>query len=138
MGQQPPSGSGGSRVPANLDSATAGASLGTVIALLANNLPDTYWFKSWLIILAPIIAVGVSTLAAWGKRWYTRKSHKQELEDSLDFAEEYLSSIIRRRSSTPSEREYAKEKLALLKKQRIDRVVDRAVFFIAREREEEE
>jgi hypothetical protein len=35
----------------------AGISCGTLLVLLANNLPDTYAYKSWFIIIAPSVAV---------------------------------------------------------------------------------
>lgn len=137
MVQQHQSGSGGGRIPENLDTATTGASLGTVVAALANNLSDDYWYKSWLLILAPAFAVGVSTFAAWVKRWYIKRNHRKELDQGLQLAEEYLSGIVRSKRSTPEEKRYASEKLALLKRQRMDQVIDRVAFLMAREREED-
>ncbi|KAA2240090.1 hypothetical protein F0L74_28380 [Chitinophaga agrisoli] len=40
----------------------AGVSGGTVLVLLARNLPDSYPIKSWLVIAAPSITVAISFL----------------------------------------------------------------------------
>lgn len=38
----------------------AGASLGTIFASLANNMPDNNHYKSWIVILAPAGAIAIS------------------------------------------------------------------------------
>lgn len=43
----------------------AGAGSGTLLILLANNLPDKNPWKSWLVLLAPTLSVGISVLYVW-------------------------------------------------------------------------
>lgn len=47
--------------PNNTTSASiAGASGGTLLVLLANNLPESYPLKSWLVIIAPSVSIVLS------------------------------------------------------------------------------
>ena len=41
----------------NVNAGVAGAGGGTLILLLAKNIPDTYAIKSWLVILSPSLSV---------------------------------------------------------------------------------
>jgi uncharacterized protein YoaH (UPF0181 family) len=43
----------------------AGASSGTVLALVANNLPANSPWKPWLILIAPSIAVAIGVFVGW-------------------------------------------------------------------------
>ena len=137
MAQQRQSGNDGEKGSSNLDTATAGASLGTLLELLVLNLSDVHWFKSWLMILAPAIAVGASSLAAWGKREYRRHNRQKELDTSLELAEDFLASIIKSKRSTPDEKAYATAKLETLKRQRMDRIIDKVARLIDEEREDD-
>lgn len=40
-----------------------GAGSGTLILLIARDIPDTYWFKSYLVMAAPSISVCLSNVA---------------------------------------------------------------------------
>ena len=48
------------RQPSSTSASIAGASGGTLLVLLANNLPDDYYLKSWLVIIAPSVTIAVS------------------------------------------------------------------------------
>ena len=41
---------------------TIGAGGGTVLLLFAERLPDTYWFKAYIILAAPSISVSLSKI----------------------------------------------------------------------------
>lgn len=49
-------------------SGIAGASSGTVLALVANTLPPSSPWRPWLILIAPSIAVVVSGFVVWANR----------------------------------------------------------------------
>lgn len=44
----------------NTTASIAGAGGGTLLVLLANNLPDNYPLKSWLVIIAPSVSIALS------------------------------------------------------------------------------
>ncbi|WP_440133590.1 hypothetical protein [Chitinophaga sancti] len=48
--------------PSTTSASIAGASSGTLLVLLASNLPDTYPLKSWLIIIAPSVSIAFSLI----------------------------------------------------------------------------
>ena len=57
--------------PTSTSASIAGAGGGTLLVLLANNLPDTYPLKSWLVILAPSVSIVLSLF--W--KYISRKSN---------------------------------------------------------------
>lgn len=57
--------------PTSTSASIAGAGGGTLLVLLANNLPDTYPFKSWLVIIAPSVSIVLSVF--W--KFISRKSN---------------------------------------------------------------
>lgn len=48
--------------PSSTSASIAGASSGTLLVLLASNLPDNYPLKSWLVIIAPTVSIAFSLL----------------------------------------------------------------------------
>src|SRR4051794_315058 len=46
----------------------AGAGSGTLLVLLANNLPSQSPLKPWLVLIAPSLSVAVSVLYYWVRR----------------------------------------------------------------------
>jgi len=46
----------------------AGAGSGTLLVLLANNLPDHSPWKSWLVVLAPSVSIGISVIYSWVRK----------------------------------------------------------------------
>lgn len=46
--------------PNSASASIAGASGGTLLVLLANNLPESYPLKSWLVIIAPSVSIVLS------------------------------------------------------------------------------
>jgi len=57
--------------PTSTSASIAGAGGGTLLVLLANNLPDTYPLKSWLVIIAPSVSIVLSLF--W--KYISRKSN---------------------------------------------------------------
>lgn len=48
--------------------AGAGAGGGTLLVLLANNLPPGNQWKPWLVLIAPSLTIGISALWSWLRR----------------------------------------------------------------------
>lgn len=44
---------------------TIGAGGGTLLLLMAENMPDTYWFKTYVVMATPTISVGFSNFTDW-------------------------------------------------------------------------
>jgi hypothetical protein len=59
--------------------AGSGVSAGTLLAALANNLSDANQLKSWLVILAPAVGVGLSTLLIWLQAWNRRRIAEKKM-----------------------------------------------------------
>jgi hypothetical protein len=56
----PPITSSNNHQQPNTSASIAGAGGGTLLVLLANNLPDSYFLKSWLVIIAPSVSIALS------------------------------------------------------------------------------
>jgi hypothetical protein len=48
--------------PSTTSASIAGASSGTLLVLLASNLPDNYPLKSWRVIIAPSVSIAFSLI----------------------------------------------------------------------------
>ncbi len=82
--------SGGSRLPAG----AAGAGGGTLLVLLANNLPPTNPWKSWLALIAPSVSVAVTALAALLKRYFETRLARRELISLISEAKQTLTAAL--------------------------------------------
>lgn len=58
----------------------AGISSGGLLAALANNLPDSNKYKSWLVIIAPFLSVFISYAWVWIKNNLDMKNLKKRAE----------------------------------------------------------
>lgn len=47
----------------------AGAGSGTLLVLLANNLPDSNRWKSWLVLLAPSLTIAITVAYTWIRKY---------------------------------------------------------------------
>jgi hypothetical protein len=68
----------------------AGAGGGTVFLLLAKNLPETNPWKSWLVIIAPTLAVALSGIYAWCLHQATEWINGWQFERYFQRAEQTL------------------------------------------------
>lgn len=50
------------------DSSVMGGAVGTLIVLLAQNLPETSIWKQWLVFVAPLISVRLNSFCSWTSR----------------------------------------------------------------------
>lgn len=56
---------------------------GTLLVLLANNLPDNYIYKSWFMIIAPTCSIFISTSLTWLKNQIQNTIKKRNIEKSF-------------------------------------------------------
>lgn len=64
-----------------------GASAGTLLVLLVRNLPESNPWKSWALILAPSLAVGLSWTVIWLRHiieQYINKRNRATMFDSIN------------------------------------------------------
>ena len=76
------------------ESGVVGAGTGTIIVAIASNLPNHFPHRSWLILLAPSISVGVSALWAWFRRRMADYLKEREINALFEQAEHRLKAII--------------------------------------------
>ena len=58
----------------------AGAGSGTLLVLLANNLPDRSPWKSWLVLVAPSLSIGITVLYVWIRKAVDEYLDKRKIE----------------------------------------------------------
>ena len=68
----------------------AGASGGTLVLRLIQDLPDTFTYKQILILLAPTIAVMIAGIWRWIINKNSKASQKRELEKIFKEADDIL------------------------------------------------
>jgi hypothetical protein len=98
----PPPGSGG-KGP-ELGPAGTGAGVGTVLVLLASNLPDGSRAKDALLLATPVISVALSAVLQRSKRWYMRRRLDAEIKTGITEAKTTLRRRLRDQSLTDAER----------------------------------
>ena len=78
----------------NVDSYIAGAGGGTLLVLLASNLPDSNTLKSWLIIIAPAVTVLVSYLWRIARIKLNKRIIKKRIQEQKIYIKTVLSDEI--------------------------------------------
>lgn len=109
-----------SKTKSNFTADVAGAGGGTLLLLLAKNLPNTSEYKSWLIILAPTLAVCLS--AFW--RWISKNIDDYLKERKVERLKSQLRSDIEKALKNPhipiEQKTILREKLAAFELQNIE------------------
>lgn len=104
MSQPPPD--SGPRPAIGADAITAGAGGGTLLAVLGNNLSDHYWFKSWIVILAPFMTVAIGYVWTRTRFWVEDWSEQRRAESAFHRAQ----ATLRRALADPDISERHKER----------------------------
>lgn len=102
----------------------AGASGGTLLVVLAQNLPDDNPFKSWLIILAP--AATIAIVAVW--KWATKKIVNHWKTKKIEDLKQKIRADIMRTLTNPhfpdAHKEELKRKLAQLEVASVEKLME--------------
>jgi hypothetical protein len=122
---QPPQHGSGKGSQSDLDTAIAGGSVGAVLAAIAAVLPDS-WYRTVLGISSPIIAVGISTGVAVGRRMYNRRLNDRRATAALVVAEAKLLETLSDENSSEERKEKARKDLEELRQLDIDTHVEEA------------
>ncbi|MCS3795163.1 hypothetical protein [Niastella sp. OAS944] len=104
----------------NLQAGVAGAGGGTLLLLLANNLSDANIYKSWMIIIAPSTAVGLSVFWKWLTKSvdkYLKRRKTKELKSKLRTD---IENALQNPNIPAEEKVAMQKKLAAFEQQNID------------------
>lgn len=88
----------------------AGAGGGTLLVLLARNLPDSHPWKSWLIIIAPSTTVFLSGVWLWLRALVTTRAGRLETERLIEQAKATLERGINNPLTSPEHRQTLRKK----------------------------
>ena len=104
----------------NLQAGVAGAGGGTLLVLLANNLPDSNIYKSWLIITAPTVAVGLSAFWKWIIKRVDKYLKKRKAEELKLRLRTDIEKALKNPNISKEEKATMQKKLAAFEQQNID------------------
>ncbi|SFN48125.1 hypothetical protein SAMN05428949_2985 [Chitinophaga sp. YR627] len=111
--------------PNSTSASIAGAGGGTLLVLLASNLPDTYPLKSWLVIIAPSVSIVLSVF--W--KFISRKSNAyfkvKKVERSKKLLQKKIEAALQNGIISPEEATILKRKMAEIELQSIDNLANK-------------
>jgi len=84
----------------NVIGGAAGAGGGTLLVLLAQNLPESSSWKSWLIIIAPSVSILLSSIWLWAKRRIEDYFKNKEFNSAVEEAKMTLSEALNNTGTT--------------------------------------
>lgn len=113
----------------------AGASGGTLLVLLANNLPDNYPYKSWLILIAPTISVVLSAFWIWSKTRFDTYIDDNKREKILKKLRSEIENDLRNPHTSEEHKMHLKAQLEKFEKSRIESLAAKAKLEIIIENE---
>jgi hypothetical protein len=97
-----------------LGAGAAGAGGGTLLVLMANNLPSTHPWRSWLVLLAPSASVAVSALYTWATSSLDQYFRKRELRTLIQQAKATLQDALASSSTSSDHRQQLTKELEQL------------------------
>ena len=100
----------------NLGAGAAGASGGTVLVLLAQNLPEKNPFKSWLVISAPSVSLALSVCWVWMKKYGVEYMKRRHIEKQ----KEILAKAIQNPITSPEHHEALRKKYEQVEMEQVE------------------
>lgn len=113
-GKQPAAGAG-----------LAGAGGGTLLAVMANSLPEGNIWKPWVLYLAPSAAVLLSVIWIWAQRQIASHFREREVGELFQRAKATLEAALNNPNTTPEHRKRLQTQLEELEMLDVGRVVER-------------
>ena len=108
------------RKTSSLEAGIAGAGGGTLLLLLANNLPDNNPYKSWLIIIAPSLTVGLTIFWKWFSERFDKYLKKRKINELKSRLRTDIENALQNPNIPPDEKLTMQRKLASFEQQNID------------------
>jgi hypothetical protein len=112
------------RATSKLQAGVAGAGGGTLLVLLANNLPPGNTWKPWLLIIAPSASVTISVVASWVKHYFEKKLNTRELEILIAQSKETLRSALNNDQTSPEHKAELRKNLEELERLLVNRDIE--------------
>ncbi|MFI3219619.1 MAG: hypothetical protein QX189_10935 [Methylococcales bacterium] len=116
MSNDPLSPTNGKNKSSSIAMGAAGAGGGTLLVLLANNLPDASLFKSWLVIIAPSASVFLGSLLFWLKNKVSSYFENKMVQNELEKIREMLKTALNDDNTSEQHKEEMRKKLESLDK----------------------
>ena len=114
----------------NLPAGVAGAGGGALLLSLANNLPASNMYKSWLIITAPFISLGLAVFWKWGLKRMDKYLKDRKFENFISQVRTEGEKALQRPDILPEEKSAIQKKLSLLEKQILEQKIAKALASI--------
>jgi hypothetical protein len=102
------------RTQSTLPAGAAGAGGGTLLVLLANNLPATSLWKSWIVLIVPSASIAISVGFDWLKRYVDRILKQRQLEALIINAKRTLQAALENSQTSEAHRAQLREELEKL------------------------
>ena len=102
------------RSPSKITAGAAGFGSGTLLVLIANNLPSGHPWKPWLVLLAPSVSIAVSVIYEWARAATHQHFRKRELNAIVERAKQSLQEALHNPSTSPDHRQQLTKKLEQL------------------------
>ena len=99
----------------------AGASGGTLVALLASNLSDENVLKPWLLLAAPSLAVFFSGVWLWANQWFSNWLSDREVKTVVAAARADLREALDNPHTTNEHHESLQKRMEALDLMVVDR-----------------
>ena len=99
---------------AKVGAGAAGVGSGTLLVILANNIPEHNQWKTWLVLLAPSVTVAVGVVYGWIRALIERWLNKRELVHVIHQAKQTLSDALRNPETSEEHRAQLRKELEQL------------------------
>jgi hypothetical protein len=109
----------------NTSASIAGASGGTLLVLLANNLPESYPLKSWLVIIAPSVSIVLSLFWKFISKKADVYFKGKKVEKSKILLQRRIQAALNNGMISPEEAIVLKRKMIEIELQSIDNLANK-------------
>jgi hypothetical protein len=106
----------------------AGAASGTLLAVLAQSLPDRSQLRLWLLLLTPTFSMLFSSVWLWLKRVVENRIHQKEKEQLFRRLQETILRSIKDPNLAEDSKEYLRKQLAELKRLEVSGLIQQIRF----------
>jgi len=111
--------------PNSASASIAGASGGTLLVLLANNLSESYPLKSWLVIIAPSVSIVLSLFWKYISRKTNAYFKGKKVEKSKVLLQRKIQAALDNGLISPKEAAILKRKMIEIELQSIDHLANK-------------